>query len=73
MPRLPVLSWKVILKKLERAGYKVVRQKGSHMTLINKDRTKKSLTLPQHSIVGRGLLRKILRDANLDIEGFLNL
>lgn len=73
MSRLPALSWKAILKKLERFGYKAVRQKGSHMTLKYKDHTKKPLTLPRHNLVGRGLLKKILRDAQIDNEEFKNL
>ena len=73
MSKLPPLSWKVILRKLQTVGYIAVRQKGSHMTLKSSFAGKKPITLPRHKIVGRGLLRKILRDAKIEPEDFKNL
>ncbi len=71
MPKLPPLSWREVLKRLETFGYKVIRQKGSHMRLKNfKTSESKPLTLPKHSVIGKGLLRKILRDAKIDAESF---
>ncbi len=71
MPKLPSLSWRKVLKRLETFGYKVIRQKGSHMRLKNfKMPDSKPLTLPKHSVIGKGLLRKILRDAKIDAESF---
>ncbi len=67
MTRLPVLQGKEIIKALGKIGYKQIRQKGSHIRL--KCTGRKSITIPNH-IVGRGLLRKILRDANLSPEEF---
>lgn len=55
-------------------GYHVVRQKGSHVRMRHKsDSTKQPLTIPRHKILGKGLLRKLLRDAELTIEEFLRL
>jgi predicted RNA binding protein YcfA (HicA-like mRNA interferase family) len=70
MPRLPVLKGREIISALSKLGYTEVRQKGSHIRLECKG--KKSITVPNH-IVGRGLLRKILRDADLTIDEFYNL
>ena len=70
MTHLPVLYGKDIIEVLEKIGYKRVRQRGSHIRL--KCQGKKSITVPNH-IVGRGLLRKILRDANLSPNAFINL
>ena len=70
MTRLPVLHGKEIIKTLEKIGYKLSSQRGSHIRL--KCPGKKSVTVPNH-IVGRGLLRKILRDANLTPNTFNNL
>jgi len=33
MPKLPVLSGEELIKALEKAGFKKVRQKGSHISL----------------------------------------
>jgi predicted RNA binding protein YcfA (HicA-like mRNA interferase family) len=34
---------------------------------------KRSITVPDHKVVGRGLLKKILRDAELSVEEFAKL
>jgi len=33
MPKLPILSGKEVIKKLEKHGYTIVRHKGSHVRL----------------------------------------
>ncbi|MFQ5451012.1 MAG: type II toxin-antitoxin system HicA family toxin [Nitrospinaceae bacterium] len=45
--RLPVLSGAVAVKKLERAGWTVVRQKGSHI-MMTKLEYEYTLSIPQH-------------------------
>ncbi|HLY59912.1 MAG TPA: type II toxin-antitoxin system HicA family toxin [Terriglobia bacterium] len=52
-------------------GYSAVRQRGSHIRLTCVG--KSSITVPNHKVVGRGLLKKILRDAELSIEEFVRL
>lgn len=37
------------------------------------DQNKPPLTIPNHKILGKGLLRKLLRDAELTTENFLHL
>jgi predicted RNA binding protein YcfA (HicA-like mRNA interferase family) len=47
---------------------------GSHIRMKHQsDRSKKPLTIPNHSVVGKGLLRKLLRDAEITIEDFSTL
>lgn len=70
MPKLPVLDGKEIIRMLGKLGYIVLRQRGSHIRLISQGRH--PITVPNHK-VGRGLLRKILRDAELSVEEFLAL
>ena len=70
MTRLPVLYGKEIIGALTKIGYKLTRQRGSHLRLECPGR--KSITVPNHT-VGRGLLRKILRDANITPEEFIKL
>ncbi len=61
-----------MIKILEKFGYEVVRQKGSHIRLIHRsEKTRKPLTIPDHKIIGKGLLHKILRDAELDSIVFI--
>ena len=73
MSRLrPVRSGEV-LSALTRAGFQSVRQRGSHVRLRHPDG--RVVTVPEHGSqdIGRGLLRKILRDAELSVDDFLNL
>lgn len=70
MPQLPVLKGREIIAILSKIGYTQIRQRGSHIRL--ECHLRKSITVPNH-IVGRGLLRKILRDARLTVEEFLEL
>jgi predicted RNA binding protein YcfA (HicA-like mRNA interferase family) len=69
--RLPILSGRAIVKALGRVGYAQVRQRGSHIRL--ECAGKKSITVPDHKVIGRGLLKKILRDAELAAGDFVRL
>ena len=71
MPKIPPVSGKTAVKALEKIGYCVVRQRGSHVRLHHENRW--PITVPNHKILGKGLLRKILRDAELTSEEFLKL
>lgn len=71
MTKLPALSWREILRRLEAIGYRIVRQRGSHIRLHHPER--RPLTVPRHQAIGRGLLRKILRDAEISVEEFSQL
>jgi predicted RNA binding protein YcfA (HicA-like mRNA interferase family) len=69
--RLPILSGRAIVKALAGIGYQEVRQRGSHIRLACPGKI--SITVPNYKVVGRGLLRKILRDAELSVEEFMEL
>lgn len=71
MAKLPLISGKKAIKVFLKDGYHVVRKKGSHFRLHHT--SKKPLTIPDHKLIGKGLLRKILRDAEMSIENFLKL
>ncbi|MEK7170116.1 MAG: type II toxin-antitoxin system HicA family toxin [Patescibacteria group bacterium] len=73
MPQLPILSGREVVMALERGGYRVVRQRGSHIRMTNPARTQWPVTVPRHKTIGRGLLRKIIQDAGLSVAGFLGL
>lgn len=73
MPPLPVVRSSALIKALQKAGFEVMRQRGSHVRLQHPDG--RIVTVPVHAgqDVGRGLLRKILRDAELSVEELLRL
>jgi len=74
MPKLPSVSAKDAIKVFEKLDYKIVRQKGSHIRMHHMtDHNKRPLTVPNHKIIGKGLLRKLLRDAELTVEKFIEL
>ena len=64
---LPVVSGQRLVKALERDGWQVARQRGSHVRLKHPDR-RVSLTVPLHRELKRGTLAGILTDAGLDSE-----
>jgi predicted RNA binding protein YcfA (HicA-like mRNA interferase family) len=69
MPKLPQLSGNQAIKCFEKNGYQKVRQRGSHIRMHHENNpSKKPLTIPNHKILGKGLLRKLLRDADLTKE-----
>ena len=72
MPKLPSVSAKEAIKAFEKLDYEIIRQKGSHIRMRHRiDNNKRPLTIPNHKILGKGLLRKLLRDAELTIENFI--
>ena len=73
-PKLPVISGREAIRAFQKIGYEVVRQRGSHIRI--RDRTNpshKPLSIPDHKELKPGLLRKLLRDANLNVEEFPHL
>ncbi len=72
--KLPVVSGQDLIRALERFGYQAVRQRGSHVRLRDdRDPQHLPLTVPLHKEIKRGLLRRILRDANLSAEKLADL
>jgi predicted RNA binding protein YcfA (HicA-like mRNA interferase family) len=73
MSRLPSLTGKQIVKALRKAGFTVIRQKGSHAFLRHPDG--RSTVVPLHAgeTIGPGLLRQIIRDAEMTREEFRGL
>ncbi len=68
-PKLPVVSGDDRVKALQKIGYEVIRQKGSHVRLRHAaDSQRKPLSVPRHPTLKRGLLRRILRDADITPE-----
>jgi predicted RNA binding protein YcfA (HicA-like mRNA interferase family) len=67
----PVVSGRQLIKALQRAGYTVRDQEGSHVHL--RHATRHPLTVPCHKEIARGTLRAIMRQADLTLEELLKL
>ena len=71
MPLVPVLSGTDVVKAFEHFGWRVVRQRGSHIVMI-KDGEIASLSIPNHREVAKGTLRSLMRAANVTVDQFLS-
>jgi predicted RNA binding protein YcfA (HicA-like mRNA interferase family) len=68
MTRLPAVSPRRLIRALEKVGFVVQRQSGSHV-VMKKYSGNLRVIIPYHSAdIPKGTLRNILRDANLTIE-----
>ena len=74
MSHLPSLSYRDIVRVLQRDGWVIVRQRGSHIRL-HKHLPGETLKLivPAHTPVKRGTLHAILDQARLDVNRFVVL
>ena len=68
MPKLPHVSGIEALRALEKLGFELVRQKGSHMILR---RGTVGCVLPNHREIKIGTLAGILRQAGVSAEEFM--
>ena len=72
--KLPVVSGKDVLKALSKAGFRVVRQRGSHVRMEkSKTGTAIKITVPLHATLKKGTLKHIIDDAGLTTKEFLVL
>jgi predicted RNA binding protein YcfA (HicA-like mRNA interferase family) len=71
---VPSLSYREIVHALQRDGWIVIRQRGSHIRLQKRlgERTMK-LTVPAHRPVKRSTLSQILKQSELKLNEFLKL
>jgi predicted RNA binding protein YcfA (HicA-like mRNA interferase family) len=70
LSKLPLLSWREVVRALSSAGFQVARQKGSHLILVKNERI---VPVPKHREIKRGLLMEIISEAGLTKEEFLGL
>ncbi|MBS3067479.1 type II toxin-antitoxin system HicA family toxin [Candidatus Micrarchaeota archaeon] len=71
--KLPLVDAKTLIKILVLKGYTQIRQSGSHVQFKNEKGI--LITVPVHPgrDIGRGLLRKIIRDMELSRDEFIGL
>jgi len=75
MSRLPTLKASEVIRALEKAGFVVVRIKGSHRFLVHRDDRTRMTNVPVHAShdLPRGTLRAIIKQAGLTVDEFLDL
>ena len=71
--KLPAVKPKEVVRALEKVGWQVHRQRGSHVSMHKKD-ISNLVVVPLHTRdLPKGTLHGILEDAELTIEQFLEL
>ncbi|RLI00675.1 type II toxin-antitoxin system HicA family toxin [Candidatus Bathyarchaeota archaeon] len=73
MPKIRPLSPQRLIKILEKTGFKTIRQKGSHIIMINDKGTR--IVIPVHpgKDIKPGLIRAILKEAGLSRREFFKI
>jgi predicted RNA binding protein YcfA (HicA-like mRNA interferase family) len=72
--KVPSLPYQHIIRALQRDGWTVVRQRGSHIRLQKRVGSEVlKITVPAHRPVKRTTLSHILKQARLDLDDFLKL
>ncbi|MBI2996275.1 MAG: type II toxin-antitoxin system HicA family toxin [Candidatus Melainabacteria bacterium] len=71
MKKVPSLNFFKVIRALQRAGWIVVRQKGSHIRLHKHTASEiLKLTVPAHNPIKRSTLSHILKQAGISLEEF---
>jgi predicted RNA binding protein YcfA (HicA-like mRNA interferase family) len=70
LSKLPLLSWREVVKALNKIGFVAARQRGSHIILVKDERV---VPVPRHDQIKRGLLLEIIAEAGMTKEDFLKL
>ena len=71
MPKMPIVSGQEAVRALQRLGFTLDRQRGSHAIL--KKRTplgEIGCVIPMHREIAAGTLRSALRMAGVEVEDF---
>lgn len=57
------------IKALQRLGFSIIRQTGSHVRMVQGNR---HVTIPKHRDLVVGTLQSILRQSGVSVEDFMN-
>jgi predicted RNA binding protein YcfA (HicA-like mRNA interferase family) len=69
MPKLPRVSGAQVVRALERLGFAVARQRGSHIVMR---RGSSGCVVPNHRELKTGTLAGVLKQAGVSAEEFIN-
>jgi predicted RNA binding protein YcfA (HicA-like mRNA interferase family) len=73
MPKFPRLTGQQVIAALKKAGFEVLRIKGSHHFMSHADGRRTVIPVHRGEAIGPGLMLKIIRDCEMEREGFLEL
>ena len=71
--KLPVISGKEAIRAFEKAGWYIERRARSRHIVMKKAVSRTTLSIPEHKVLDRGLLRALIRDAYLPVAEFYKL
>jgi len=71
MSKLPRLSGRSCVRILQKFGFYLKRQEGSHM-ILRRDDPFTQVVVPDHDELDTGTLRAIIRQAGLSVDEFLS-
>ena len=73
MPKIPPLNPRKLIKILEKTGFKIIRQKGSHVIMMNDRKTRIVIPVHPRKNIKPGLIRAMIREAEISREKFFKL
>jgi predicted RNA binding protein YcfA (HicA-like mRNA interferase family) len=72
MPKVPSIPWTDVVRVFGQVGWQHDRTRGSHYIMTRPGRPG-LLSVPMHNPVKQGTLRKLIRQAGMTVEEFVNL
>ena len=74
MTKVPSLDYQKVINAFQRAGFVVIRQKGSHIKLQKRTNDEViKITIPAHKPIKRGTLSHIIKYSGLTLDEFMEL
>lgn len=73
MPKIKPLPAQKVIKVLEKTGFKIIRQRGSHFIMINEKGVRVVIPVHAGKDIKAGLIRAIIKEAGLKREDFFKL
>jgi predicted RNA binding protein YcfA (HicA-like mRNA interferase family) len=72
MSSFPQLSGKEVVSIFQLLGWKIARQRGSHIILV-KENHPATLAVPNHKEIAQGTLRGLIRSAGISTKEFFDV
>jgi predicted RNA binding protein YcfA (HicA-like mRNA interferase family) len=73
MAKVARLTGQQVIAALKKAGFEVLRIKGSHHFLSHEDGRRTVVPVHRGEVIGPGLMGKILRDCEMERDEFMKL
>ena len=73
MKKLQLISGREAVQALQKVGYEIDHQTGSHIILRHINSPHRRLSVPNHKTLAKGTLRALIRQAGLTVEEFREL